>query len=135
MGKIILGSFKEQYQENKRQLIKSKKGKIVSLQLIEDLKTKKDVIDIDIELYFEVEKSIQKIIFNQGILLPYKFSKFVEKAKFNLFHARQIDAISEEELNILFFALNLLINNEIRDLLVENCKVKSNWDISKISLN
>jgi hypothetical protein len=134
MRKIELGSFKEQYQYNKKQMIKSKNGKIVSMQLLEELKSKKHIINFDVEMSFEVEKSIQKIVFNQGILLPYRFSKFIEKAKFNLFHAKQIGGMTQEELNTSFYALNLLINYEIKQLL-SVYDDNSQFELMNISLN
>lgn len=134
MRKIELGSFKEQYKYNKKQMIKSKNGKIVSMQLLEELKSKKHIINFDVEMSFEVEKSIQKIVFNQGILLPYRFSKFIEKAKFNLFHAKQIGGMTQEELNTSFYALNLLINYEIKQLL-SVYDDNSQFELMNISLN
>ena len=134
MGKIELGSFKEQYQYNKKEMIKSKNGKVVSLQLIEELKSKKQIINFDVKISFEVEQSIQKKVFNQGILLPYRFSKFIEKAKFNLFHAEQIGGMTEEELNVSFYALNLLINYEIKQLL-SVYDDNSQFELMSISLN
>jgi hypothetical protein len=134
MRKIELGSFKEQYQYNKKQMIKSKNGKIVSMQLLEELKSKKQIINFNVEMSFEVEKSIQKIVFNQGILLPYRFSKFIEKAKFNLFHAKEIGGMTEEELNVSFYGLNLLINYEIKQLL-SVYDDNSQFELMNISLN
>lgn len=134
MGKIELGSFKEQYQYNKKEMIKSKNGKVVSLQLIEELKSKKQIINFDVKISFEVEQSIQKKVFNQGILLPYRFSKFIEKAKFNLFHAEQIGGMTEEQLSLSFYALNLLINYEIKQLL-SVYDDNSQFELMSISLN
>jgi hypothetical protein len=82
MKKLSLAEYQEQYELNKLQMIKSKKGKIVSLKLLEDLKNPNSVFDINVSVLFNPEICLQKHVFNQGFLLPYKFSKELEKAKF-----------------------------------------------------
>jgi hypothetical protein len=135
MEETKLGSFKEQYQKNKKEMIRSKKSKIVSLELMENLKSTKDGFQIEIELCFDVENSIQKIVFNQGILLSYKISKFIEKEKFKIFNAFELKSITEIEYTTAFFILNLFVNNEIEKTLNENSERKSNYNLYNISLN
>ena len=95
MKKLSLAEYQEQYELNKLQMIKSKKGRIVSLQLLEDLSKKDSIVDVNINVVFNLKICLQKHLFNQGFLLPYKFSKQLEKAKFTLFLLRENEHISK----------------------------------------
>ena len=132
MEKLHLGSYQEQYKINKQQIIKDKKGRIVSLELLEELKKEEAVINIDISISFEPETTLQKIVFNQGFLLPYKFSKEVEKAKFILFLLKDNEEISKKEFKISLFQLNQVINEQIDAILKKH--TKKDWEISEMKM-
>ena len=66
-------NFKKIYKSNKKQMIKTEKGKIVGLDLIANIKDLKTDFIFNLEIEFNQDTSIQKMIANQGILLPYKF--------------------------------------------------------------
>ena len=133
MKKLNLGSYQEQYELNKQQMIKSKKGRIVSLQLLEDLSKKDSNVDIDINVVFAQKICLQKHLFNQGFLLPYKFSKELEKAKFTLFLLRENDHISEKDYRISLFELNEIINQEINKILKKNSSYS--WGICDVTIS
>jgi hypothetical protein len=124
MKNLNLGSYQEQYELNKLQMIKSKKGRIVSLQLLEDLSKKDSNVDIDINVVFNPEICLQKHLFNQGFLLPYKFSKQLEKAKFILFLLRKNDHISEKDFVFSLKELNQVVYEQIDLILNMNSKNK-----------
>jgi porphobilinogen deaminase len=52
--------------------------------------------------------------------LPYKFSKYVEKAKLTLFILAQEEKISSEEIDIALHLLNDIINEQIKKIVLEN---------------
>lgn len=133
MEKLTLGSYQEQYKANKLQMIKSKKGRIVSLELLEDLKKTNSNIDIDINVVFSPKICLQKHLFNQGFLLPYKFSKDLEKAKLTLFLLKDNEHISESEFKISLFELNEKVNKEIDKILVKY--TEQDWEVSLIQMN
>lgn len=132
MKKLHLGSYQEQYEINKQQMIKDKKGRIVSLELLEELKKEEAIIKIDVSITFEPETTLQKIVFNQGFLLPYKFSKEVEKAKFILFLLKDNEGISKKDFKIALFHLNQLINEQINTILQKH--TKQDWEISEMKM-
>ena len=132
MKKLHLGSYQEQYKINKQQMIKDKKGRIVSLELLEELKKEEAVINIDVSITFDPETTLQKIVFNQGFLLPYKFSKEVEKAKFILFLLKDNEGISKKDFKIALFHLNQLINEQINTILQKH--TKKDWEISEMKM-
>jgi hypothetical protein len=113
-------TFKEIYKSNKKQMIKIKKGKIIGLDLINKIKDLKSEFIFDLEMEFSKDIAIQKIVANQGILLPYKFSKYVEKAKLTLFILAQEEKISSEEIDIALHLLNDIINEQIKKIVLEN---------------
>lgn len=133
MGKLNLGSYKEQYKANKLQMIKTKKGRIVCLELLEELKKNNSTIDLDVNVVFNPEICLQKYIFNQGFLLPYKFSKDLEKAKLILFLLKDNEHISESEFKTCLFDLNQIINNEINKILKKH--TKQSWEVSKVKMS
>jgi hypothetical protein len=133
MKNLNLGSYQEQYELNKLQMIKSKKGRIVSLQLLEDLSKKGSFVDININVVFNPEICLQKHLFNQGFLLPYKFSKQLEKAKFTLFLLRENDHISKKDYRISLFQLNESINQEISKILEKNSP--NDWELSDVTIS
>ena len=133
MKNLNLGSYQEQYELNKLQMIKSKKGRIVSLQLLEDLSKKDSNVDIDINVVFAPKICLQKHLFNQGFLLPYKFSKQLEKAKFTLFLLRENDHISKKDYRISLFQLNESINQEISKILKKNSP--NDWELSDVKIS
>jgi hypothetical protein len=115
--------LKEIYQSNKNQFIKTKKARIISLDLISKLKDLNCVIELELEFVFSMNQSIQKIVANQGFLLPYKFSKKIEKEKIALFLLRENDSISNLEFEAFIFQLNQSIEQQIEVLIKENYKV------------
>lgn len=133
MGKLNLGSYKEQYKANKLQMIKTKKGRIVCLELLEELKKIDSTIDLDVNVVFNPKICLQKYIFNQGFLLPYKFSKDLEKAKLILFLLKDNEHISESEFKTCLFDLNQIINNEIDKILQKH--TKQSWEVSEIKMS
>lgn len=133
MEKLTLGSYQEQYKANKLQMIKSKKGRIVSLELLEDLKKTDSNIDIDVNVVFSPKICLQKHLFNQGFLLPYKFSKDLEKAKLTLFLLKENEHISESEFKISLFELNEKVNKEIDKILVKH--TEQDWEVSRVQIN
>ena len=133
MEKLTLGSYQEQYKANKLQMIKSKKGRIVSLELLEDLKKTDSNVDIDVNVVFSPKICIQKHLFNQGFLLPYKFSKDLEKAKLTLFLLKDNEHISESEFKISLFELNEKVNKEIDKILVKY--TEQDWEVSQVKMN
>jgi hypothetical protein len=129
MKNLNLGSYQKQYELNKLQMIKSKKGRIVSLELLEDLSKKDSIVDVNIYVVFNPEICLQKHLFNQGFLLPYKFSKQLEKAKFLRFLLRKNKHISEKEFLVSLEELNKVIHKQIDQILKKNildkyCKTK-----------
>ena len=133
MKKLHLGSYQEQYEINKQQIIKDKKGRIVSLELLEELKKEEVVINIDVSITFDPKISLQKIVFNQGFLLPYKFSKEVEKAKFILFLLKDNEGISKKDFKIALFHLNQVINEQINTILQKH--TKQDWEVSEMKMS
>jgi hypothetical protein len=133
MKNLNLGSYQEQYELNKLQMIKSKKGRIVSLQLLEDLSKKDSNVDIDINVVFAPKICLQKHLFNQGFLLPYKFSKELEKAKFTLLLLRENDHISNKDFRFYLFQLNETINNEISKILKKNSS--NDWELADVKIS
>ncbi len=133
MEKLTLGSYQEQYKANKLQMIKTKKGRIVSLELLEDLKKTDSNIDIDVNVVFNPKICLQKHLFNQGFLLPYKFSKDLEKAKLTLFLLKENEHISESEFNISLFELNEKVNKEIDKILVKY--TEQDWEVSEVKMS
>lgn len=133
MKKLHLGSYQEQYEINKQQMIKDKKSRIVSLKLLQELKKEEAIINIDVSITFEPETTLQKIVFNQGFLLPYKFSKEVEKAKFILFLLRKNQHISEQEFQIGLYQLNQVINEQINTILQKH--TKQDWEVSEMKMS
>lgn len=133
MEKLTLGSYQEQYKANKLQMIKTKKGRIVSLELLEDLKKTDSNIDIDVNVVFNPKICLQKHLFNQGFLLPYKFSKDLEKAKLTLFLLKDNEHISESEFKISLFELNEKVNKEIDKILVKY--TEQDWEVSRVQMN
>lgn len=133
MEKLTLGSYQEQYKANKLQMIKTKKGRIVSLELLEDLKKTDSNIDIDVNVVFSPKICLQKHLFNQGFLLPYKFSKDLEKAKLTLFLLKDNEHISESEFKISLFELNEKVNKEIDKILVKY--TEQDWEVSRVQMN
>jgi hypothetical protein len=133
MKNLNLGSYQEQYELNKLQMIKSKKGRIVSLQLLEDLSKKDSIVDVNINVVFNPKICLQKHLFNQGFLLPYKFSKQLEKAKFTLFLLRENDHISNKDYRISLFQLNESINQEISEILEKNSS--NDWELSDVKIS
>jgi len=133
MEKLTLGSYQEQYKANKLQMIKTKKGRIVSLELLEDLKKPNSNIDIDVNVVFNPKICLQKHLFNQGFLLPYKFSKDLEKAKLTLFLLKDNEHISESEFKISLFELNEKVNKEIDKILVKY--TEQDWEVSRVQMN
>ena len=133
MEKLTLGSYQEQYKANKLQMIKSKKGRIVSLELLEDLKKTDSNVDIDVNVVFSPKICLQKHLFNQGFLLPYKFSKDLEKAKLTLFLLKENEHISESEFKISLFELNEKVNKEIDKILVKY--TEQDWEVSQVKMN
>jgi hypothetical protein len=133
MEKPTLGSYQEQYKANKLQMIKTKKGRIVSLELLEDLKKTNSNIDIDVNVVFSPKICLQKHLFNQGFLLPYKFSKQLEKAKLTLFLLKENEHISESEFSISIFQLNEKLNKEINKILQKH--TKKNFEVSQVKIN
>lgn len=133
MEKLTLGSYQEQYKANKLQMIKSKKGRIVSLELLEDLKKTDSNVDIDVNVVFSPKICLQKHLFNQGFLLPYKFSKDLEKAKLTLFLLKENEHISESEFKISLFELNEKVNKEIDKILVKY--TEQDWEVSRVQMN
>ena len=133
MKKLNLAEYQEQYKANKLQMIKSKKGKIVSLNLLEDLKNPNAVLDIDVNVFFTPEICLQKYIFNQGFLLPYKFSKELEKAKFVLFLLRKNKHISGKEFRVSLEELNKIIHEQI-DLILKK-HTGADWYVSKVEIS
>ena len=133
MEKPTLGSYQEQYKANKLQMIKTKKGRIVSLELLEDLKKTNSNIDIDVNVVFSPKICLQKHLFNQGFLLPYKFSKQLEKAKLTLFLLKENEHISESEFKISLFELNEKVNKEIDKILVKY--TEQDWEVSRVQMN
>ena len=133
MEKLKLGSYQEQYEINKLQMIKTKKGRIVSLHILEDLKKTDSNVDIDVNVVFSPKICLQKHLFNQGFLLPYKFSKNLEKAKLTLFLLKENEHISESEFNISLFELNEKVNKEIDKILVKY--TEQDWEVSRVQIN
>lgn len=133
MEKLTLGSYQEQYKANKLQMIKTKKGRIVSLELLEDLKKTDSNIDIDVNVVFSPKICLQKHLFNQGFLLPYKFSKDLEKAKLTLFLLNENEHISESEFKISLFELNEKVNKEIDKILAKY--TEQDWEVSRVQIN
>lgn len=133
MKNLNLGSYQEQYELNKLQMIKSKKGKIVSLKLLEDLKNPNSVFDINVSVLFNPEICLQKHVFNQGFLLPYKFSKELEKAKFVRFLLRKNKHISEKEFLVSLGELNKVIHEQIDQILKKH--TGADWHVSKIEIS
>ena len=133
MKHINLHSYKEQYKTNKKQMIKEKKGRIVSLELLEKIRNQDEIIDIDVSISFLPEISLQKVVLKEGFLLPYKFSKKIEKAKFVFFLLRKHNRISEEGLMNSLYELNQLINEEISIIL--QMHTKNNWGVSEIKMS
>ena len=133
MEKLTLGSYQEQYKANKLQMIKTKKGRIVSLELLEDLKKTDSNIDIDVNVVFSPKICLQKHLFNQGFLLPYKFSKDLEKAKLTLFLLNENEHISESEFKISLFELNEKLNKEIDKILAKY--TEQDWEVSRVQIN
>jgi hypothetical protein len=133
MEKLTLGSYQEQYKANKLQMIKSKKGRIVSLELLEDLKKIDSNIDIDVNVVFNPKICLQKHLFNQGFLLPYKFSKNLEKAKLTLLLLKENEHISESEFKISLFELNEKVNKEIDKILVKY--TEQDWNFCEIKMS
>ncbi len=133
MEKLTLGSYQEQYKANKLQMIKTKKGRIVSLELLEDLKKTDSNVDIDVNVVFSPKICLQKHLFNQGFLLPYKFSKDLEKAKLTLFLLKENEHISESEFKISLFELNEKVNKEIDKILVKY--TEQDWEVSQVKMN
>ena len=133
MKKLHLGSYQEQYEINKQQMIKDKKSRIISLKLLQELKKEEAIINIDVSITFEPETTLQKIVFNQGFLLPYKFSKEVEKAKFILFLLRKNQHISEQEFQIGLYQLNQVINEQINTILQKH--TKQDWEVSEMKMS
>ena len=133
MEKLNLGSYQEQYKANKLQMIKTKKGRIVSLELLEELKKIDSTINLDVNVVFNPKICLQKYIFNQGFLLPYKFSKDLEKAKLILFLLKDNEHISESELKTCLFDLNEKLNNEIDKILQKH--TKQNWELSEVIMS
>ena len=133
MEKLTLGSYQEQYKANKIQMIKTKKGRIVSLELLEDLKKPNSNIDIDVNVVFNPKICLQKHLFNQGFLLPYKFSKNLEKAKLTLFLLKENEHISESEFKISLFELNEKVNKEIDKILVKY--TEQDWEVSEVKIS
>ena len=133
MEKLNLGSYQEQYNSNKLQMIKTKKGRIVSLELLEDLKKKDSIVNIDVNVVFSPKICLQKYLFNQGFLLPYKFSKDLEKAKLTLFLLKENEHISESEFSISIFQLNEKLNKEINKILQKH--TKKNFEVSQVKIN
>lgn len=116
MEKPNLGSYKEQFKKNKLELIKIKKGRVVGLELIENLKLNPNT-KICIEVVFNDIDSVQKIVFNQGILLPYKFSKDIEKVKFYLYNLRDSKLIKKNHFNSQLTMLNEAVCYQIREII------------------
>jgi hypothetical protein len=133
MEKLNLGSYQEQYKANKLQMIKTKKGRIVSLELLEDLKKTDSNIDIDVNVVFSPKICIQKHLFNQGFLLPYKFSKDLEKAKLTLSLLKDNEHISESEFKTCLFDLNEKVNKEIDKILIKY--TEQDWEVSRVQMN
>ena len=133
MKHLNLGSYQQQNILNNLKMIKSKKGRIVSLQLLEDLSKKGSIVDININVVFNSEICLQKQLFNQGFLLPYKFSKQLEKAKFTLFLLRENDHISKKDYRISIFQLNESINQEISKILEKNSP--NDWELSDVTIS
>lgn len=133
MEKLTLGSYQEQYKANKLQMIKSKKGRIVSLELLEDLKKPNSNNGIDVNVVFSPKICLQKHLFNQGFLLPYKFSKQLEKAKLTLFLLKENEHISESEFNISLFELNEKVSKEIDEILTKY--TEQDWEVSRVQMN
>ena len=133
MEKLTLGSYQEQYKANKLQMIKTKKGRIVSLELLEDLKKTDSNVDIDVNVVFSPKICLQKHLFNQGFLLSYKFSKDLEKAKLTLFLLKENEHISESEFKISLFELNEKVNKEIDKILVKY--TEQDWEVSRVQMN
>lgn len=133
MEKLILCSYQEQYKANKLQMIKTKKGRIVSLELLEELKKIDSTINLDVNVVFNPKICLQKYIFNQGFLLPYKFSKDLEKAKLILFLLKDNEHISESEFKTCLFDLNEKLNNEIDKILQKH--TKQNWELSEVIMS
>jgi hypothetical protein len=133
MEKLNLGSYQEQYKANKLQMIKTKKGRIVSLELLEDLKKTDSNIEIGVNIVFDPKICIQKHLFNQGFLLPYKFSKDLEKAKLTLFLLIENDHISESEFKISLFELNEKLNREIHKILIKYNE--KDWNFYEIKMS
>lgn len=133
MKKLNLAEYQEQYKANKLQMIKSKKGKIVSLNLLEDLKNPNAVFDINVNVLFTPEICLQKHLFNQGFLLPYKFSKELEKAKFVLFLLRKNKHISGKEFLVSLEELNQVIHEQIDQILKKH--TGEDWYVSKIEIS
>lgn len=116
MEKPNLGSYKEQFKKNKLELIKIKKGRVVGLELIENLKLNPNT-EINIQVIFNDIDSVQKTVFNQGILLPYKFSKDIEKVKFYLFNLRDSKLIKKSDFNYQLTMLNEAVCYQIREII------------------
>lgn len=114
--------FKEIYQANKNQMIKIKEGKIIGLDLIAKIKNSKSTFSFNLEIEFKLDVPIQKEVANQGFLLPYKFSKFIEKAKVTLFSLSNNNQISSELMKICFREFNQIINEEVEKILLQNTK-------------
>ena len=133
MEKLKLGSYQEQYRSNKLQMIKTKNGRIVSLDLLEDLSKTDLNIGIDVNVVFSPEICLQKYLFNQGFLLPYKFSKDVEKEKLTLILSIEKDHITEEEYELSLFQLNQKIQKEIGKIFQKH--TKKDWEVSEVKLN
>lgn len=114
--------FKEIYQANKNQMIKIKEGKIIGIDLIAKIKNSKSTFSFNLEIEFKLDVPIQKEVANQGFLLPYKFSKFIEKAKVTLFSLSNNNQISSELMKICFREFNQIINEEVEKILLQNTK-------------
>jgi hypothetical protein len=133
-------TLKEIFKSNKKDMIKIKQGKIIGIDLLDKLKKSEYNLKFDIEIKFTLEESVQKMVMNQGFLLPYKFSKNIEKAKIILFLLLEKKQISNEEANIGFYQLNEFINLEIKHIINKSftfskkkfnveTKICDNWKI------
>jgi uncharacterized membrane protein len=115
-------NFKKIYKSNKKQMIKIEKGKIVGLDLIANIKDLKTDFIFNLEIEFNQDTSIQKMIANQGILLPYKFSKMVEKIKLRLIFLSKKNVESSKFFDFSYDFLAQWIDLEVKKILNEDGK-------------
>lgn len=133
MGKAELLNVKKTYKSNKLQMVKSKKGKIIGLELSEKIKNIDSNTDITFDIEFNPNIPIQKIVMNQGILLPYKFSKRMEKSKLVLYFMYQNTDMDKDFLKKQFLILNEFIKMEIHKIL--HREVGGFWSVNNDILN